>query len=107
MAYITDLIHVLHIISTLTAIRREKSLTVRIIKVAIVLYQTSQKRRDVHTTIGLFSFGDAKSELESIAKSRYTTDDDLKQKVEKITAAELEGDDDWDPPQSHGGNLTQ
>ena len=45
--------------------------------------------------------------MESIVKSRYTTDDDLKKNVEERTPAELEGEEDWDPPQSHGGNLAE
>ena len=112
MAYIADLIHVLDIIFMLIASRREKKVTTRIIKTTIVLYQASQKRRDVYTTIKLLPitfFGgcNVKSEMESIAKSRYTINDDLKEKIEKIMPAELEGDEDWDPPQSHSSNLAQ
>ena len=112
MAYITDLTHVLDIIFTLTTSRNEKKLTIRIIKAAIVLYQTSQRRRDVHTKIkelpiAFFGGCDVIVEMESIVKSRYTTDDDLKKNVEERTPAELEGEEDWDPPQSHGGNLAE
>ena len=112
MAYITDLTHVLDIIFTLTASRDEKKLTTGIIKTAIVLYHMSQRRRDVHTKIkefpvALFASRNVNAELESIVKSRYTTDGDLKERVEKITPEELEGDEDWDAPQSHGGKLTK
>ena len=112
MAYITDLIHVLDVMFTLTATSRAENLTTRIIKTAIIFYYMSQRRRDVHTKIkelpiALFGGCDVNAELESIVKSRYTTDNDLKEKVEKITPTELEGDEDWDAPQSHGGNLAQ
>jgi len=112
MAYITDLTHVLDIIFTLTVSRSGKKLTTGIIKAAIVLYQMSQRRRDVHTRIkelpiGFFKGCDVNAEMESIVKSRYTTDDDLKEKVEKVTPAELEGDEDWASPQSPVGNLAQ
>jgi len=110
IAYIADLTHVLDIIFTLVANRREKQLTIRIIKVAIVTYQTSMKRRDVHIKIkglpiaALVGGCDVNAEMESIVKSRYITDDDLKEKVDKITPVELKGDEDWNDPQSHGGN---
>ena len=112
MAYITDLTHVLDIIFMLTVSRNEKKLTIGTIKTAIVLYQTSQRRRDVHTKIkefpiALFGGRNVNAEVESIVKSRYTTDGDLKERVEKITPEELEGDEDWDAPQSHGGKLTK
>ena len=112
MAYITDLTHVLDIIFVLTASRDERKPTIRIIKTAIVLYQMSQRRWDVHTkikelSIGFFGGCDVNTEMESIVKSRYITDGELKEKVEMITSAELEGDEDWDAPQSHGGNLVQ
>ncbi|KIM66452.1 hypothetical protein SCLCIDRAFT_1211206 [Scleroderma citrinum Foug A] len=111
MAYITDLTHVMDIIFTLTVSRNEKKLAIRIIKAAIVLYQTSQRRRDVHIKIKelpierFFGGCDINAEMESIVKSRYTTDDDLKDKVEKITSAELEGDEDWELP--HGGDFAK
>ena len=112
MAYITDLTHVLDIIFTLTVSRKEEKLTIRIIKTAIVLYQTSQKRRDVHNKIkelpiAFFGGCDVNAEMESIVKSRYTTDDDLKEKVEKMTPAELEGDEDWDPSQSRDSRMAK
>ena len=112
MAYIVDLTHVLDIIFTLIVSSNEKKLTTGIIKAAIVLYQMSQRRRDVHAhikglPIGFFKGCDVSAEMESIVKSRYITDDDLKEKVEKVTPAELEGDEDWASPQSPGGNLAQ
>ena len=112
VAYITDLTHVLDIIFTLTASRKEEKLTIKIIKAAIVLYQTSQRRRDVHNKIkelpiAFFGGCDVNVEMESIVKSRYTTDDDLKEKVEKMTPAELEGDEDWDPSQSHDSRMAK
>ena len=110
MAYIADLTHVLDIVFTLTTSGDEKKLTIRIIKTAIVLYQASQRRRDVHTKINelpiaFFGGCDVNAEMESIVKSRYITDGELKEKVEKITPTESEGDEDWDASQSHGGNL--
>ena len=109
IAYIADLTHVLDIIFTLVASRREKQLTIKIIKTAIVTYQTSMKRRDVHANIKelpivLVGGCNVNAEMESIVKSRYITDGELKGNVEKITPAELEGEEGWSPPQSHGGN---
>ena len=109
IAYIADLTHVLDIIFTLVASRREKQLTIRIIKTAIVLYQTSQRRRDVHIKIkrlpiGFFGGCDVNMEMESCVKSRYIIDEDLRKKIDEISPAELEGEEDWNPPQSDGGN---
>lgn len=109
IAYIADLTHVLDIIFTLVASRREKQLTIRIIKAAIVTYQTSMKRRDVHAKIkelpiALVGGCNIIVETESFVKSRYITDEDLRKKIEEISLADLEGVEDWNPPQSHGGN---
>ncbi|KAL4077788.1 hypothetical protein J3A83DRAFT_4156097 [Scleroderma citrinum] len=105
IAYITDLTHVLDILFTLTAIRSKKDLTIRVIKAAIVMYQTSQRRRDVHNkikglTIAFFGGCDVIDETELFVKSRYIDDVDLKQSVEGIPPAELEGEEDWNPSQS-------
>jgi len=100
MAYITDLTHVLDIIFTLTVSRSVEKLTIKIIKAAIVLYQMSQRRVDVHTKIkelpiAVFRGCDVNAEMESIVKSRYITDVDLKERVEEITPADLDGEEDW------------
>ncbi|KAL4077780.1 hypothetical protein J3A83DRAFT_1663014 [Scleroderma citrinum] len=74
IAYITDLTHVLDILFTMTASRSEKNLTIKVIKVAIVAYQTSQRRRDVHNKVNgllikLIGGCDVTAEMESLVKS--------------------------------------
>ncbi|KAL4077790.1 hypothetical protein J3A83DRAFT_4369168 [Scleroderma citrinum] len=105
IAYITDLTHVLDILFTLIASRSEKNLTKGLITTAVVVFQTSQRRRDVHTKIrelAITFFGgcDVIGETESFVKSRYIEDIELKQKVEQMTPGELEGEEGLNWPQS-------
>ncbi|KAL4063061.1 hypothetical protein V8B97DRAFT_2087741 [Scleroderma yunnanense] len=105
IAYTTDLTHVLDILFTLSASRSENNLTIKVIKVAIIAYQTSQRKMDVHNKVKGLSFKliggcDVPVEMESLVKSRYIADNDLKQKVEVIMPAELEGEQYWEYDQA-------
>ncbi|KAG6330462.1 hypothetical protein ID866_8625 [Astraeus odoratus] len=88
MAYIVHLTHVLDILFTLTATRKQQVLTTDVVDASVDVYYTSQKWRCVHEKIGKFSpslFGgqDVMSEIESLLWDRYISNVDLGTAVER------------------------
>ncbi|KAI6046612.1 hypothetical protein EDC04DRAFT_2887878 [Pisolithus marmoratus] len=110
MAYIVDLIHVLEILFTLTANDSQKKLTRRAIKIAFRAYYDSDMMRNAHAQIKDFDYKmpgrDAVLEkIVSLVRMSRIDDVELSRAIGRITASELEQDEEWhtdaDGPQTH------
>ena len=104
MAYIVDLVHVLEILFVLTASVNEKKLTRRAIKRAFTVYYNSRMKITAHSRIRKFDFSGTRipgrdiilDEIISLVRNSCTDDAEVSQLLDRISPADLAGDEDWD-----------